>query len=358
MCFELIEVPTALQPCGHEFCRACIEAVVKRAKRGAEVACPLCRTVFYDGATKTARLEASVATRHKLKTTMGTCHCGERLPLSSLRDHLRKCGDPAVCYQPRAKFGHTFAKPDFPKAARDATSQETALDAPSAIVAAMIRRFDASAAYKPRHHDSAARRPTTLDGHSEPAEETPDPSTPREPPLDASSSSLSSSCPSRLAFMPQIQATPSSAHFLPSSQQPSRATRNVSPAALEATSLCFNSPTDSRNPAPSSRGNASPVASANEVVGSNLSFLIDEALQGRSLTKAPAWGGGQDVRPSYRKPPSVHDILAEEESKKQALAERLSSPWSGAVARHLRQTAPTDGCASMSDDRPRCARVY
>ncbi|KAH8098175.1 hypothetical protein JL720_1103 [Aureococcus anophagefferens] len=53
-CREVLELPVAL-PCRHEFCRACVAGVAKRAKRASDVKCPACRAPFYDGAAKSGR---------------------------------------------------------------------------------------------------------------------------------------------------------------------------------------------------------------------------------------------------------------------------------------------------------------
>jgi len=274
VCFEVVEVPTAVSPCGHEFCRACVESVVRRARRGSEVACPLCRAVFYDGAARSARLKVAHATRHKLKTASGTCHCGETLPLSTLREHLRRCGDAAPHYAPRAKFGHAFAKPDFAKAAAEHAQP---LDGPTGLAAAMARRFRAS--------DGARRAPT-----------------PRAPPTPTTDprADLDSTPP------------PPSTGVLESSESSSTDSETSAGSS-------FSSPTPSSS-SPAPRRRASPPTSP---------WLRDAKTPTRHL--------GGWATPETTRPPSVHDILAEEEAKKQDLAERLASPWNGAVARHLRQ---------------------
>lgn len=307
ICFELIEVPTAVQPCKHEFCRGCIESVVRRAKRVPEVACPLCRVNFYDAATKTARLEPALATRQTLKTTVGTCHCGQSMNLSSLRDHLRNCGDPASCYAPRPKFGHTFAKPDFAKAierAEQENNDDLSRNSPTTpshdLAAAMLRRYQLSGG---RETTAQQRRPPSPEMQSAAA-----------PGIDNAVSTSSRQCSSESCLLEN-----------PAASRKARETTTKTASPLV---------TPVKDDAPLPFIGGSPPAA----------WVAPSPTRERKLLQGATWGSpSQTMTPSERdcsyntsmKAPSVHEILAEEEAKKQLQAERLSNPWTGAVARQI-----------------------
>ncbi|KAJ8613826.1 hypothetical protein CTAYLR_004915 [Chrysophaeum taylorii] len=289
VCFDVLEVPTAT-PCGHEFCRGCIEAVVRRARRGADVACPLCRATFYDGTTKTARLEAAVATRHKLKTTTGTCHCGVRVPLSGLRDHLRKCGDPASYYPPRPKFGHTFAKPDFAKALAAAPAVAPSVDAD--LAAAMVRRFETVGG--PRAPPSPQVPVVVPEEHHHQEEEEERDATPPAPSPRASR--VAGDAWGRDAWRPH--------------PTPQGVAIDVTPGVVFRTPVRVNNNLNNLNQQNNNNNNSSSSSSSSNK---------------RSWAASP--------KPQPR---NLHAILAEEEAKQQDVTERITSPWSGAVARSLR----------------------
>ena len=45
---EALACPTALSPCGHVWCAACLEALLTRSMgTGAEAVCPSCRSVVH-----------------------------------------------------------------------------------------------------------------------------------------------------------------------------------------------------------------------------------------------------------------------------------------------------------------------
>ena len=138
-CREVLELPVKL-PCGHEFCRECTALVASRAKRPSDVVCPLCRAPFYDGATRKCTVVVAEKTRRKLKRTAGQCHCGTKLPLAGLRDHLRTCGAAAVYFAPRSKLGHELCPaPDF--SGGGAAPLASSPTESSLLADALLRRF-------------------------------------------------------------------------------------------------------------------------------------------------------------------------------------------------------------------------
>ena len=141
-CREVLELPVAL-PCRHEFCRACVAGVARRAKRASDVKCPVCRAPFYDGAAKTCAVVVAAATRARLKKRAGTCHCGAKVPLSQLREHLRGCGDAGRYFAPREHLGHELCPPpDFSAAiAGGGESEEPSSPRDDDLQDALLRRF-------------------------------------------------------------------------------------------------------------------------------------------------------------------------------------------------------------------------
>ncbi|KAK7242589.1 tRNA-yW synthesizing protein [Aureococcus anophagefferens] len=162
-CREVLELPVAL-PCRHEFCRACVAGVAKRAKRASDVKCPVCRAPFYDGAAKSCTVVVAAATRARLKKRAGTCHCGAKVPLSQLREHLRGCGDAGRYHSPREHLGHELCPPpDFSAAiAGGGESEEPSSPRDDDLQDALLRRFrvePARRAPRPPRRGARGRRP-------------------------------------------------------------------------------------------------------------------------------------------------------------------------------------------------------
>ena len=138
-CCEVLELPVKL-PCGHEFCRECTALVASRAKRPSDVVCPLCRAPFFDGAARKCTVVVAEKTRRRLKRFAGQCHCGTKLPLAGLRDHLRTCGAAAVYFAPRSKLGHELCPaPDF--SGGGAAPLASSPTESSLLADALLRRF-------------------------------------------------------------------------------------------------------------------------------------------------------------------------------------------------------------------------
>ena len=113
VCTEVLEAAVTTGVCEHIFCRGCLEDHCAQASKPSECVCPLCRKPLVND--ESGRVEASAAAlvRANMKKLRGECHCGARMPLSRLRDHLRACGPNAHLYPPRRKFGHEFRQPSF-----------------------------------------------------------------------------------------------------------------------------------------------------------------------------------------------------------------------------------------------------
>ena len=355
VCFEVIETPTVIKVCGHEFCRACIESLIFRATRGRDVACPLCRANFYDGTSKTAKLAAATQTKMKLKKAQGNCHCGLALPLSALRDHLRICGDAANCYEPRTKFGHDFLKPDFPRAIKQ---REISLDAAQTnepLAAAMIRRFEKDKVL-PRpsslHDASSSSRDATENEpfmtrddkktteEEEEKEEAPLPTQETTEPTTEASSSEEIKVPKMslrdimLQEEKQRDRQPPKRSQTENNKAPWSGEEKKSPWAARAS---WGTKPESKEdnleePTPRRPVPLSAFLTPKKASSSTPETKKHTTWEERTTTKAL-------LTP---KPPSVQTILAEEDRKRKDHAERLSSPWAGAVARHLQsQTAAT-----------------
>lgn len=115
ICTEVIEAAVSI-PCGHVFCRACLEDHVGKATSKKALSCPLCRAdmcAVDEETTTRVCAKPAHSMRNKLKYATGQCHCGETLPLNKLRDHLRQCGPNSHFFAPRRKFGHEFKQPQF-----------------------------------------------------------------------------------------------------------------------------------------------------------------------------------------------------------------------------------------------------
>jgi hypothetical protein len=140
VCTEVLEAAVTTGVCEHVFCRGCLEDHCAQASKPSECVCPLCRKPLVND--ESGRVEASAAAlvRANMKKLRGECHCGARMPLSRLRDHLRACGPNAHLYPPRRKFGHEFRQPSFvggapPPSIDLAAEEEAALQA--AILASL-----------------------------------------------------------------------------------------------------------------------------------------------------------------------------------------------------------------------------
>ncbi|KAJ1453625.1 hypothetical protein M885DRAFT_523872 [Pelagophyceae sp. CCMP2097] len=378
ICLEVLELPVKV-PCGHDFCRECIESVVKRATCANGVACPLCRKNFYDGVKKEAVLKPSKEARHKMKKVHGACHCGSSVPLDQLREHLRRCGAAAGCYAPRAALGHTFAKPDFVKAANEKALEKERLSdialAPAApggaaappVVAdmledALLRRYRLATPVKgpPRRQPSSdiADAPGCDAPPDAPPAATVDPRTAAAPPpaaavpLDAPDAQQTGvwgakpkAKPGKASLRDIIASEPSTpqktlgrcASWSPADQRASD-----SPTELLLSAFVGKAPAPGASPPP-----RAPWASPQPVAASMRSIATDEAaLKLRRATSTP------DARasPAQQRPPpprpcaptpqlaaakSLRDIALEEEAVRQLHSERVASPWAGAVARTL-----------------------
>ena len=140
LCYEVMEAAVQVLPCEHVFCRVCIENAlqcslkkeVSKEKQIEMIRCPLCRHSLYKNGKVNTKPARSV--RKKISKSKGTCHCGEVVPLSKLREHLRSCGD-GTC---RAMFG---AKPNFGGGFRQPKLHES----PSSPVTAFLENYDEEA---------------------------------------------------------------------------------------------------------------------------------------------------------------------------------------------------------------------
>ena len=101
------------------------------------------RHPFEDSGARSALIEASAAglVRANMKKLRGECHCGARMPLSRLRDHLRACGPNAHLYPPRRKFGHEFRQPSF-VGGQPAPSIDLAAEEEAALQAAILASLE------------------------------------------------------------------------------------------------------------------------------------------------------------------------------------------------------------------------
>jgi len=144
VCTEVLEAAVTTGACGHVFCRGCLEDHCAQAAKASECVCPLCRKPLVGEA---GRVEASAAAlvRANMKKLKGECHCGARVPLSRLRDHLRTCGPNAHLYPPRRKFGHEFRQPPFvgaPGGAAVSLPQMLAEEEEAALQAAILASLE------------------------------------------------------------------------------------------------------------------------------------------------------------------------------------------------------------------------
>ena len=112
-----------------------------QASKPSECVCPLCRKPLVND--ESGRVEASAAAlvRANMKKLRGECHCGARMPLSRLRDHLRACGPNAHLYPPRRKFGHEFRQPSF-VGGQPAPSIDLAAEEEAALQAAILASLE------------------------------------------------------------------------------------------------------------------------------------------------------------------------------------------------------------------------
>ena len=141
VCTEVLEAAVTTGVCEHVFCRGCLEDHCAQASKPSECVCPLCRKPLVNG--ESGRVEASAAAlvRANMKKLRGECHCGARMPLSRLRDHLRACGPNAHLYPPRRKFGHEFRQPSFVGGA-PAPSIDLAAEEEAALQAAILASLE------------------------------------------------------------------------------------------------------------------------------------------------------------------------------------------------------------------------
>mmetsp|Transcript_7951 Transcript_7951/g.24554 ORF Transcript_7951/g.24554 Transcript_7951/m.24554 type:complete len:504 (-) Transcript_7951:174-1685(-) len=326
VCFEVLETPTKITACGHEFCRFCVEEIVRRATRAADVACPLCRANFYDGTSKSAKLAVAAATRSRLKKATGRCHCGRFVPLSALRDHLRVCGDAARCYEPRAKFGHDFLKPDFLSAldldsGRPSTGGSPLLHgrgAPldGALAAAMVRRFEDNGglAIQPPQQQQPSAAPPPQQQHD-----------------------LRTTAPAA-----EEEQTRTEVRSTPAVRSQERTTTPTPPPSLRE--IMLQEEAHRRRPQRTAVPRQEEVPQAVPFTAF-LSGADKQRLSAAGRAKAP-WSEPPKAAPS------VQQILAEEDRKRRDLAERTSSPWAGAVARQLRQATTPPRPPPSSSSRP------
>ena len=140
VCTEVLEAAVSTGVCEHVFCRGCLEDHCAQASKPSECVCPLCRQPLVG---ESGRVEASAAAlvRANMKKLRGECHCGERMPLSRLRDHLRACGPNAHLYPPRRKFGHEFRQPSF-VGGQPAPSIDLAAEEEAALQAAILASLE------------------------------------------------------------------------------------------------------------------------------------------------------------------------------------------------------------------------
>ena len=141
VCTEVLEAAVTTGVCEHIFCRGCLEDHCAQASKPSECVCPLCRKPLVND--ESGRVEASAATlvRANMKKLRGECHCGARMPLSRLRDHLRACGPNAHLYPPRRKFGHEFRQPSF-VGGQPAPSIDLAAEEEAALQAAILASLE------------------------------------------------------------------------------------------------------------------------------------------------------------------------------------------------------------------------
>ena len=146
ICTEVLEAAvTTGGVCDHVFCRGCLEDHAQKAARPEDCVCPMCRAPLVSPATGRVEAGAAGLVRAALKLKKGRCHCGARVALSGLREHLRSCGPDARLYPPRRKFGHSFKQPPFvdPPRAR-ASTVDLAEEERRQIQAAILASLGAS----------------------------------------------------------------------------------------------------------------------------------------------------------------------------------------------------------------------
>ena len=139
---EVLEAAVTTGVCEHIFCRGCLEDHCAQASKPSECVCPLCRKPLVND--ESGRVEASAAAlvRANMKKLRGECHCGARMPLSRLRDHLRACGPNAHLYPPRRKFGHEFRQPSFVGGGASVPSVDLAAEEEAALQAAILASLE------------------------------------------------------------------------------------------------------------------------------------------------------------------------------------------------------------------------
>ena len=310
-CREVLELPVAL-PCGHEFCRACVAGVAERAKRPTELACPLCRTNFYDGVKKACVVAVAAATRAKLKKRTGTCHCGTALPLSQLREHLRGCGDARAYFAPRRHLGHELCPPPRFSAAISGAAAAAAAAAPDdagGLQDALLRRYRVTPrAPRPRDDDD--------DDAGPPPEATPEAEAPAAAPAPGPRAKRKSKWRPLAGDAPEGAAPPPP--VAPPPAEPRRGWGAAPPPAPVVDLRSVMSESSSPRPA-SSRGARPPAPESPP--DSPSALPLSAFLRGAAPTpakKAP-WLA------KAASPTSVRDILADEA----AAAAARKSTWAG-----------------------------
>ena len=120
ICLGVLDAATTLSACKHTFCRECLETALQAAihenmntqERIEAVVCPLCRTQLFDQKEQKVLTKPATKLKKKLAKAIGKCHCGDEVPLSMLREHLRGCGPGAeILYQERKQYKNEFEQP-------------------------------------------------------------------------------------------------------------------------------------------------------------------------------------------------------------------------------------------------------
>ena len=119
ICCDVMDAATTVMPCEHTFCRECIEEALKRtisssmtvAQRMEAVVCPLCRTALFNKSKGKVLTRPAAHLRKKIAKARGTCHCGEEMPLGTLREHLRHCGVGTAIFGERKQYKNEFEQP-------------------------------------------------------------------------------------------------------------------------------------------------------------------------------------------------------------------------------------------------------
>ena len=119
ICCDVLDAATTMRPCNHTFCRECIEEALRKMidanmtvpQRIKAVICPLCRTQLWNKAEGKVVTAPATHLRKRLAKASGKCHCGELMPLGTLREHLRQCGRGTALHGERKNFSNEFEQP-------------------------------------------------------------------------------------------------------------------------------------------------------------------------------------------------------------------------------------------------------